>query len=861
MALRMKICSRYDLRYDDRELETAFAAALERQRMRWLVAMGFVGSAIAVVRFFAAFKQERGRAEDAMLLSFLDPRMVWMLPRILAIAVGILVLCTALLKLRCGVLRCINAEVLSIVFFSSVFLGLLVGRLANIAFVGGLDLDWKQEWVDAGRNDDLALTGVQTVFCTTFVMRTHYLTPLMVWSVVTWLLAAVLLGIAHISDAGAAQRVAVVAGVAAFLIWSAHRHERLARGEFLQRYTIREQRSQLVATSALANGMQAIAAHLCDLVLQLDGELRICERSPAADNFFGRSMLSVSFSETVGESDLQRLRSALDLASSSKIPQCLPITLRSARGRVEAHLLITDTGATPQKFVVGISNQNDEAVGESYEMTHFALPPLCDERDADSCTQDRGSEEGTVDSGRIFDARSFEEILRLGRREHWWIEESSLQVPLPVRILGSGGFGVVVRALLHGQAVAAKTFLDATEGNEAKNFEAFLAELRAIRHVRHPHVVSFFGATADADRRSITLVYELISGAPLNVYVTARPRDAMHRFQLVHQMCAALCYLHAQRPRIVHGDLTAGNILVTEEARGPWAKLIDFGLSRVLSSRPYAIGGSMGWAAPELYDRGARATTKGDVFGFGWLTFLAIAGQLPFEGRTDDALVEAVSLMLLHRGVPALAAPAATPFRPECEALCTACLRFDVAERPDMQTVWERVRQWVDAPSVCRLGEIVTSSVLLRTIGWQSVVSDLFVRQVGQNEEMQVDITVSEGVKVKRAFGHLGNAAGPWAFGSRLEDSFEDADGLRLILAATLADLKRGTLAAPVVQRYTGLRLLARPNGTAGIDGGPRRVSARVLFPNASGVASMRLALCGAPPAPSGAGASRKAAL
>lgn len=121
------------------------------------------------------------------------------------------------------------------------------------------------------------------------------------------------------------------------------------------------QHTQLVAESALASGMQAIAERLCDLVMRLDGELRICQQTVSADVFFGRPVFGESIGALLLSSDMERVAKGCASASSLAVPQLVPATLVMSTGAsTEAHLVITDTGATTQRFIVGVSVRSVE---------------------------------------------------------------------------------------------------------------------------------------------------------------------------------------------------------------------------------------------------------------------------------------------------------------------------------------------------------------------------------------------------------------------------------------------------------------------------------------------------------------------
>jgi serine/threonine protein kinase len=99
-------------------------------------------------------------------------------------------------------------------------------------------------------------------------------------------------------------------------------------------------------------------------------------------------------------------------------------------------------------------------------------------------------------------------------------------------------------------------------------------------------------------------------------------------------VASALRYMHSRYPAVVHGDLKDSNVFVQTGAghcRGscpPIAKLLDFGLSRVLTKHAKPLGGTPRWAAPEIFS-GLPPSTAADVFSFGLLVYFITTGIHP----------------------------------------------------------------------------------------------------------------------------------------------------------------------------------------------------------------------------------------
>eukprot|EP00403_Amphidinium_massartii_P002078 CAMPEP_0178377010 /NCGR_PEP_ID=MMETSP0689_2-20121128/3699_1 /TAXON_ID=160604 /ORGANISM="Amphidinium massartii, Strain CS-259" /LENGTH=898 /DNA_ID=CAMNT_0019997053 /DNA_START=21 /DNA_END=2714 /DNA_ORIENTATION=- len=309
-----------------------------------------------------------------------------------------------------------------------------------------------------------------------------------------------------------------------------------------------------------------------------------------------------------------------------------------------------------------------------------------------------------------------ETLVAMGLREHWLVNQADVLL-WPDRIIGAGGFGYVVVAELHGTQVAMKLHRRRSHSKDAsiQNFQNSLAnELRVLRRLRHPHIVAFYGACIDAVSGDIALLFEWVRGAKhLDKYITrwdvAGATPTSHRCKVLEDLLSAVRYLHAQVPSVVHGDLKPANILVEEVwasedvDQEPRAKLLDFGLSRVLSRHARPLGGTLGWKAPEtVKDRGAPPKPSADVYVFGLLVHFAITGIMSV-GR-ELAEPEQLDESGRHPRGPSSSAPHShfchlewpdqVPLASEAMLLCARCLDVDPAGRPLIATLHAEVLRW-----------------------------------------------------------------------------------------------------------------------------------------------------------------------
>jgi len=161
--------------------------------------------------------------------------------------------------------------------------------------------------------------------------------------------------------------------------------------------------------------------------------------------------------------------------------------------------------------------------------------------------------------------------------------------------------------------------------------------------------------------------------------------------QATVDVCRALRYLHARRPSIVHGDLKDSNILVERLHDKVRAKLLDFGLSRVLTAGARPLGGTLRWMAPELIsDRRMPPSVAADVFSFGRLAFMISTCDKPLQSVTDTQIRE-----LAQAGTtPVLVWPEDDPCCLPTQALVQQCVCVDSVRRPSFVEVLEEVMLW-----------------------------------------------------------------------------------------------------------------------------------------------------------------------
>jgi serine/threonine protein kinase/tetratricopeptide (TPR) repeat protein len=182
--------------------------------------------------------------------------------------------------------------------------------------------------------------------------------------------------------------------------------------------------------------------------------------------------------------------------------------------------------------------------------------------------------------------------------------------------------------------------------------QAFKDEFRLLTQLHHPNLAAVydFGRCTDSD--SFYFTQELVDGVELTEFLREATRETV--VEVMVQLARALDYIHTLG--LVHGDIKPSNVLVCRpegEGAAPQAKLIDFGLARVLREPEpvvpddtpdglgYTVLGTPGFSAPEKV-KGQPTDARSDIYSLAATIYAAIrGGHKPFAGKTFKEVLRA----------------------------------------------------------------------------------------------------------------------------------------------------------------------------------------------------------------------------
>ncbi|HEX8162354.1 MAG TPA: protein kinase [Pyrinomonadaceae bacterium] len=220
--------------------------------------------------------------------------------------------------------------------------------------------------------------------------------------------------------------------------------------------------------------------------------------------------------------------------------------------------------------------------------------------------------------------------------------------------ISEGGMGTVYRAthVLMEKTVAVKVLHPSLAADD-KIVARFTREAKAASRISHPHAlnVTDFGEAEDG---VVFLVMEYLAGRTLKRVVREDGAMPLARAVVIaRQIAGALDAAHAEG--VVHRDLKSDNIMLGETAGGDWAKVLDFGIAKIIEpdghdpelTAPNLIIGTPQYMSPEQCSQASEIDARSDIYSFGVILYEMLTGHVPFTGES------ATAIMLKHLQEPA----------------------------------------------------------------------------------------------------------------------------------------------------------------------------------------------------------------
>ena len=208
--------------------------------------------------------------------------------------------------------------------------------------------------------------------------------------------------------------------------------------------------------------------------------------------------------------------------------------------------------------------------------------------------------------------------------------------------IGKGKFGVVNLGIHKKtqQQVAVKIInKDSIKTLEDK--ELVRIEIGILKLCQHPNVVRLLDHLENEDY--IFIVMEYIEGGTLGQYLKNKNFNFSERqaSSIMSQIASGVKYLH--KYGIVHRDLKPDNIMITQQNDFGVIKIMDFGLSKIVSTQEKMVDGygTLSYVAPEVLLR-TPYNKEVDIWSMGVILYYMLCGHLPFKGNKEVVIAEKI---------------------------------------------------------------------------------------------------------------------------------------------------------------------------------------------------------------------------
>jgi hypothetical protein len=209
-------------------------------------------------------------------------------------------------------------------------------------------------------------------------------------------------------------------------------------------------------------------------------------------------------------------------------------------------------------------------------------------------------------------------------------------------VIGKGKFGVVNLGIHKKtqQQVAVK-IINKDSIKTAEDKELVRIEIGILKLCHHPNVVRLLDHLENEDY--IFIVTEYIEGGTLGQYFKKKNFNFSERqaSSIMVQIASGVKYLHTYG--IVHRDLKPDNIMITQQNEFGVIKIMDFGLSKIVSTQEKMVDGygTLSYVAPEVLLR-TPYNKEVDIWSMGVILYYMLCGHLPFKGNKEVIIAEKI---------------------------------------------------------------------------------------------------------------------------------------------------------------------------------------------------------------------------
>ena len=275
------------------------------------------------------------------------------------------------------------------------------------------------------------------------------------------------------------------------------------------------------------------------------------------------------------------------------------------------------------------------------------------------------------------------------------------------REIGRGAYGRVFTVGLINICAAKEIHSLLVEGvgqqQEQSVRDGFLRECQHCSALNHPNIVRFMGIYYPKEDSTIPVMIMELMDESLYDCMKNLPKNAwMKKGSILVDVADGLSYLHAQKPAVVHRDLSPKNILLkASKGEVPVAKIGDLGVAKIIKADSRAtqsvltkVPGTADFMPPETFGDRPVYGTPLDVFSYGGIMLFVATHQWPTP--TIQVELDPVTKKLVARTEVERRQKYLYEMRGDAEwlkPLVESCLSNDPSERPTISAVskWLKV--------------------------------------------------------------------------------------------------------------------------------------------------------------------------